>query len=163
MFTSATPSTKRAWDSQPRFSWISVCRTPVRPGPLGLRAPRVRKTRTSSHHGARATRGGVRVVVSSMKQLLAWASLLQVGLYNLHQRLRRLGLLRGGVVIGIHQVKADMALNDFSHQAIERAPAGGNRHQHRRTVVLLDQCVLHGVKLSTNAVHAVQKLFLVPD
>src|SRR5262245_25512302 len=161
MFTSAIPSTKRACDSQPRFSCTSVCRTPVRPGPLGLRAPKVRKTCTISHPGERETHGPV--VVSSIGTLLACAGLLQVGLHNVDQLLRRLGLLRGRVVVRVRQVKADMPLKEFSHQTIERTPASGNRHQNRRTVLLLSQCVLNGVKLSSNTVYPVQQLRLVPD
>src|SRR5262249_36214872 len=163
MLTSAIPSTKRACDSQPRFSCTSVCRTPVRPGPLGLRAPKVRKTCTISHPGERETHSPVVVVVSSIGTLLACAGLLQVGLHNVDQLLRRLGLLRGRVVIRVRQVKADMTLKEFGHQTVERTPTRGNRHQNRRTVLLLSQRMLDSVKLPSNTVYPVQQLRLVPD
>src|SRR6516165_4341882 len=161
MLTSAIPATKRACDCQPRFSCTSVCRTPVRPGPLGLRAPKVRKTCTISHPGERETHGPV--VVSSIGTLLACAGLLQVGLHNVDQLLRRLGLLRGRVVVRVHQVKADMPLKEFGHQTVECPPTSGNRHQNRRTVLLLNQRMLDGVKLPSNAVYPVQQLRLVSD
>src|SRR5262245_27430570 len=161
MFTSAIPSTKRACESQPRFSCTSVCRTPVRPGPLGLRAPKVRKTCTISHPGERETSSPV--VVSSIGTLLAGAGLLQVGLHNVDQLLRRLGLPRGRVVVRVHQVKADMALKEFGHQTIERPPSRGNRHRNGRTVRLLNSRALDGVQLSSNAVYPVQQFLLIPD
>src|SRR2546426_8644313 len=161
MFTSAIPSTKRACDSQPRFSCTSVCRTPVRPGPLGLRAPKVRKTCTISHPGERETHGPV--VVSSIGTLLACTGLLQIGLHNVDQLLSRLCLLRGRVVVRVRQVKADMTLKEFGHQTVERTPTSGNRHQNRSTVLLLIQRMLYGVKLPSNTVYPVQQLRLVPD
>src|SRR5215471_1979218 len=131
MFTSAIPSTKRACDSQPRFSCTSVCRTPVRPGPLGLRAPKVRKTCTISHPGERETSSPV--VVSSIGTLLACAGLLQVGLHNVDQLLRRLGLLRGRVVVRVDQMKADMAVTEFGHQTIADMPTNAPAQQEGRT------------------------------
>src|SRR5215813_13117284 len=56
-----------------------------------------------------------------------------------------------------------MTLKEFGHQTVERPSTSGNRHQNRRTVLLLIQRMLDGVKLSSNTVYPVQQLRLVPD
>jgi hypothetical protein len=49
-----------------------------------------------------------------------------------------------------------MPLKECGHQTVERTPTRGNRHQNRRTVLLLHQRMLDGVKLPSNAVYPVQ-------
>ena len=58
-------------------------------------------------------------------------------------------------------MKSDMAIENFGHQRIDRAPAGGNRVQNVRAIGAAIDRVLDGFDLTSNAPDTIEHLLLV--
>ena len=67
------------------------------------------------------------------------------------------------MMIGIDHVESDMALNDFRHQPVYRAPARGDRVQDVRALGAFFQGSFDGVNLSFDAANPVQQFVLIAN
>jgi hypothetical protein len=86
--------------------------------------------------------------------------LLQIGTHQVDQILSQFwsDLFLGSV----HQMKTNVRLKYFSHQAIDAATDGSQQHQLPAAVLAGHQRPLHGVQLSAQLLNALQQLHLLP-
>src|SRR4029453_17009316 len=82
---------------------------------------------------------------------------------DVHQLLRCLCLVRGRSYVRIGDMEANVSLNDFSHQPIDRAAAGGNGLEYDGTILFFLQRLRNTVDLPAYALHTIQQLLLIPD
>src|SRR6476469_7784003 len=84
--------------------------------------------------------------------------LLQVAAHEIDQLiggLRPFGFSFDG---GIGHVEANVILEDFGHEAVQRAACRRERLQHGAAIAFCLEEFLHAVELTANALHAVEEL-----
>ena len=101
-------------------------------------------------------RGGLRDAVHA-------GLLLQVGADDVEQLLGRLHVERPGMRVRVHQVRADVVLDHFGHQAGQGAADAGDELHDLLAAGLVLQRALDGLHLALHAAHAGQQLRLLAD
>jgi len=89
--------------------------------------------------------------------------LLHVHLDDVDQLLGGHGALRGGVMVGIDDVKADVTFDDLRHQGVNGSAASCDRVQDLRAFGALRERLFNGVDLPANPADAVQELVPVSN
>src|SRR5580704_751285 len=79
----------------------------------------------------------------------------EVGAQGFHEVVGGTSLLVGLVFL-IHQMKTNVTLDDFGHQGIHRAAAGGDIVKHRRTFRFVVQLAFDRFHLAADTPDAVQ-------
>ena len=85
---------------------------------------------------------------------------LQIRAQGLNQVVGRLGLLVGRFPLGIENVKPDVPFDDFGHQGIHRAPAGGDVVEYLGALCFLIQGPFNRLHLAPDAPHPIQQFLL---
>jgi hypothetical protein len=86
--------------------------------------------------------------------------LFQVRSQGVNQVVGRLSLLIGGCGLGIENMKADVSLDDLSHESVHGASASGDVMQHIGTFGLLIERPLDRVHLAPDSSYSIQQFFL---
>jgi hypothetical protein len=88
-------------------------------------------------------------------------SLLQVGVNDFDQLIRRIRFERAGVLLGIDQMGADVIFHNLSHQTRDAPANAGNHVHHAFALGFFAQGTLDGLDLAADAPDArKQSLFL---
>jgi hypothetical protein len=82
----------------------------------------------------------------------------QIGPDDFEQLLRRLGIKRLRIFVGIDQVRTDMVFDHFGHKAGQRTPSSGNQMQELITTCATIECALDRFDLPPDATDARQEL-----
>jgi hypothetical protein len=81
-------------------------------------------------------------------------SLVQISFDHSHQFVGSLKLRGISLLVWVEHMKPQMPLNQFGHQAIECAPAGGDELQNLFALSFALQCALDGYSLPLDATNA---------
>ena len=89
--------------------------------------------------------------------------LFQVGADNIEQLFGRFRVQRAGMLFGVHQMRADMILDDLGHKSGQCAAHTGDQMHHLLATALAFQRALNCLDLALHTAHARQQLLLLTD